>query len=68
MALLDESIWQGKIFAGDWIPGGAGERKVVEPATGATLGSVGLADEGDLERAVDRAVAAQRDWAARPHT
>ncbi|ETT26550.1 putative benzaldehyde dehydrogenase oxidoreductase protein [Rhodococcus aetherivorans] len=68
MALLDESIWQGKIFAGDWIPGGAGEIKVVEPATGATLGSVGLADEGDLERAVDRAVAAQRDWAARPHT
>lgn len=67
MAFLDESAWQGKIFTGSWTAGGAGEIKVVEPATGATIGSVGLANTDDLASAAARAVVAQREWAALPH-
>ncbi|WP_345382788.1 hypothetical protein [Pseudonocardia yuanmonensis] len=38
-----------------------------EPATGAVLGSVGLASADDAAAAADDAVAAQRKWATRPH-
>ncbi|MFF5988323.1 benzaldehyde dehydrogenase [Prauserella flavalba] len=68
MAFLDEARWQGKIFDGRWRAGGAGETKVVEPATGGTLGSVGVADVGDLADAVAAAVDGQRRWASLPHT
>ncbi|WP_420750766.1 benzaldehyde dehydrogenase [Rhodococcus sp. O3] len=67
MAFLDESAWQGRIFTGSWTAGGAGEIKVVEPATGTTLGTVGLANTDDLDAAAARAVAAQREWASLPH-
>lgn len=68
MTFLDDARWQGKIYSGEWVTGSAGETKVVEPATGGTLGSVGMADITDLEAAVSRAVDAQRAWAALPHT
>jgi benzaldehyde dehydrogenase (NAD) len=45
-------------------PLGAGVREVVEPATGAVLGTVGLASPEDVGRATRVAAAAQRDWAA----
>src|SRR5574340_642589 len=68
MALLDEFVWQGKIFSGGWVAGGGGERKITEPATGNTLGSIGVADVDDLATATARAAEAQRGWAALPHT
>ncbi|WP_433410391.1 benzaldehyde dehydrogenase [Saccharomonospora azurea] len=68
MTFLDSARWQGRIFTGEWLTGSAGETTVTEPATGADLGSVGLADVADLDAAVSRAVQAQRDWAALPHT
>ena len=58
------SDWNGRIFSGGWTDGGAGTAPVVEPATGTELGSIGLADASDVAKATERAVAAQRDWAA----
>jgi benzaldehyde dehydrogenase (NAD) len=60
---MDPQIWSGKIFDGDWVPSGGGEISVVEPATGAALGSIGRAGTADVERAAGRAAEAQRHWA-----
>ncbi|TVT10412.1 aldehyde dehydrogenase family protein, partial [Amycolatopsis bartoniae] len=68
MAFLDPATWQDRVFTGGWTSGGAGVREVSEPATGAVLGSVGVAGAADVAAAVERAVVAQREWAARPHT
>lgn len=66
---LDKSQWQGGIYVGgSWVPGAGGTRDVIEPATGDTLGQIGLADAGDLDRAALQAAEAQRAWAATPHT
>ncbi|MBI1758811.1 MAG: benzaldehyde dehydrogenase [Actinobacteria bacterium] len=67
MSLLSPDVWAGKIFVDGWVEGGSGERAVVEPATGETLGTVGVASVEDVQRAATRAAHAQRDWAARPH-
>ncbi len=40
---------------------------VIEPATGDSLGQVGLADADDVARAAEVAAEAQRAWAATPH-
>jgi benzaldehyde dehydrogenase (NAD) len=68
VALLDPATWQDRVFTGSWVSGGAGVREVLEPATGAVLGSIGLANSADVAAAAERAVVAQREWAARPHT
>ncbi|GAA0895501.1 aldehyde dehydrogenase family protein [Pseudonocardia zijingensis] len=68
MSFLDAEVWRGRLYSGSWEGGAGGTREVREPATGATLGTVGLADAADVDAAVERAVAAQREWAARPHT
>ncbi|GAA1976661.1 aldehyde dehydrogenase family protein [Amycolatopsis minnesotensis] len=62
--LLDSTIWQDRIHVGAWTAGGGGTRQVVEPATGATLGSVGIATPDDVERAAAQAAEAQRAWAS----
>ncbi len=69
MGLLDTVDWQGKIFsAGAWVEGRGGDYAVVEPATGDELGRVGLATAEDVAEAGRAAVAAQKEWAALPHT
>jgi benzaldehyde dehydrogenase (NAD) len=69
MGLLDTVDWQGKIFkGGEWVPGRAGTYPVVEPATGEELGVMGEASPEDVAEAGTRAVEAQREWAAMPHT
>ncbi|MFE7278254.1 aldehyde dehydrogenase family protein [Streptomyces sp. NPDC057623] len=67
MALLDNSTWEGRIFSGEWISGSGEIYDAVEPATGKTLGRVGSATPADVDEAVERAVRAQREWAARPY-
>ncbi|WP_331769125.1 aldehyde dehydrogenase family protein (plasmid) [Embleya sp. NBC_00888] len=65
---LDATQWQNKIFLdGTWVPGSGGTTDVVEPATGAVLGRIGLADASDLARAAKSAAAAQLEWAATSH-
>jgi benzaldehyde dehydrogenase (NAD) len=63
MSLLDVSVFTGKIFNGDWSPAGAGNLPVVEPATGQTLATVGLASVADAHTAASQAAAAQKAWA-----
>ena len=66
MSLLSPpDVWEGLVHSGGWTPGGGGTLDVDEPATGLTLGRVGLADVDDVRRAAARAAAAQRDWALR---
>ncbi|MFJ4199970.1 aldehyde dehydrogenase family protein [Streptomyces sviceus] len=67
MTFLDDGVWQERIFSGEWIRATGESYDSTEPATGKTLGRVGSATPADLERAVERAVRAQRDWAARPY-
>src|ERR1700712_5615219 len=69
MGLLDTVDWQGNIFkAGKWTAGRGGDYAVVEPATGAELGRMGLATADDVAEAGESATQAQKEWAALPHT
>jgi benzaldehyde dehydrogenase (NAD) len=67
MGLLDGADWSGRIFTGEWVTGSGGTQDVIEPATGNSLGRVGLATPEDVATAGERAAAAQRAWAATPH-
>ncbi|WUD70192.1 benzaldehyde dehydrogenase [Nocardia sp. NBC_00508] len=66
-ALLSESPWEGRVLLGDWVPAHGGTARVIEPATGSTLGSVGQATAEDVRIAAQTAAGAQRDWAAAPY-
>jgi benzaldehyde dehydrogenase (NAD) len=68
MALLDPARWTDQIFAdGAWRPASGGRADVVEPATGAVLGTITLASADDVALAARTARSAQRDWAATSH-
>jgi benzaldehyde dehydrogenase (NAD) len=66
MALLEDGAWRGKVWTGAWTDGAGGTYTAVEPATGESLGEVGLATPADVAAAGARAAAAQRGWAALP--
>ena len=69
MGLLDAVDWQGNIFkAGTWQEGRGGDYAVVEPATGAELGRMGVATAEDVAEAGAAAAVAQREWAALPYS
>ena len=63
MSLMSPESWAEKIFVDAWTSGSGGVRAVIEPATGDSLGTVGLASPDDVVRASARAAAAQREWA-----
>ncbi|HXD28161.1 MAG TPA: aldehyde dehydrogenase family protein [Arthrobacter sp.] len=65
MALLDPALWDGKIYLGGWRKGNGGTQPALEPATGETLGTIGVASADDVREASAAASAAQKDWAAR---
>ena len=68
MSVLDSVDWSGNILkAGAWQPGRGGDYAVVEPATGAELGRMGLATASDVADAAAAAADAQLKWAALPH-
>jgi len=68
MTFLTDSAWQGQLWLGDWVPGTAQSIPVIEPATGAAIGELGVASAADVARATKMAAAAQRAWAATAHT
>jgi benzaldehyde dehydrogenase (NAD) len=68
VTLLDKSTWHGKAFSGGWHQTGGGDAAVIEPATGAELGRVGVAAVSDIAAATAAATAAQPAWAALPYT
>jgi benzaldehyde dehydrogenase (NAD) len=63
-ALLRPSLWQDRIFNGEWIAAQGGTHTFTEPATGEQLGRTGLANAADVARAATEARAAQSAWAA----
>ena len=65
-SLMTEPVWESKIFAGEWIAGGAADRIVVEPATGNQLSTVGMATPDDVAAAAAKAAAAQKGRPPRP--
>jgi len=68
MAFLDDAVWRGKVFSGGWVTASGGDAAVIEPATGAELGRTGIGGPADVAGAARQAAAAQRAWAARPHS
>ncbi|GGA72274.1 aldehyde dehydrogenase [Pseudoclavibacter endophyticus] len=63
--LLGSEAWAGKIYLDGWRAGRGGAADTVEPATGESLGSIGLATSDDVREAATVAATAQREWAAR---
>jgi len=61
-SLLGSADWQGKAFDGSW-RGLALQADVMEPGTGATLGSVAIANPDDIKAAAASARLVQRAWA-----
>ena len=68
MTFIDESIWSGKVFSAGWQQASGGDAAVIEPATGAEIGRVGIAAPADIAAAATAAAAAQPAWAALPYT
>ncbi|HEY5637581.1 MAG TPA: benzaldehyde dehydrogenase [Burkholderiales bacterium] len=66
VTIAAENAWKGKIFTGRWLMAKGGTREVIEPATGAVLTEVGIADAEDVREAARAAKAAQPQWAATP--
>ncbi|GAB2966865.1 benzaldehyde dehydrogenase [Amycolatopsis acidiphila] len=66
MSFLDDEKWTGRVWTGRWERAAGGDSPVIEPATGAELGRVGLATPADLTRSATLAAEAQREWAATP--
>ena len=47
MALVDESVWRGKIYSGGWVGadrGSGGDAPVIESAAGQEIGRTGFAN------------------------
>ena len=65
--LFATAKWAGKLYSGGWVEATEGSITSIEPATGRELADVGLAGTADVRRAVEHAVAAQREWAAAPY-
>jgi benzaldehyde dehydrogenase (NAD) len=61
--LLDGGDWSGRLYSGGWVTGQGGVADSVEPATGAVLARVGLANAQDVAAAARRAAQAQPEWA-----
>ncbi|MCF4120890.1 aldehyde dehydrogenase family protein [Antribacter sp. KLBMP9083] len=65
MTFFAQQDWEGRAYVGGWTELEA-TVAVVSPATGATLTTVATGNAAELADAVDRAAAAQREWAALP--
>jgi benzaldehyde dehydrogenase (NAD) len=66
MTLVEPKTWEGQVYSGGWTSARGGTAAIVEPATGAELGMVGMANAEDVASACGKAAAAQREWAAAP--
>jgi benzaldehyde dehydrogenase (NAD) len=64
--LLDDELWQGKIYSNGWRTPTGGSTTVLDKATGASLGTTGIATKADVAEACARARAAFPAWAALP--
>ena len=68
MALLDEETWRGRVYSGGWVTASGGDAAVTAPRHGCRAGRTGIGGPADMVSAARKAAAAQREWAARPHS
>ena len=66
VAIAAESVWNGKVYSGEWREPKGGSREVIEPATGQALTTVGIARAEDMREAAQAAAKAQIEWGALP--
>ncbi|WP_448005165.1 aldehyde dehydrogenase family protein [Agromyces bauzanensis] len=64
MTFFAREQWDGRGYVGGWVRLD-GTATVTSPATGAELATIGVGSAADMSEAIERADAAQRDWAAR---
>lgn len=65
--LAPQRVWSGKLYSEGWVkPAAGGKLPIEEKATGADLGSIGLADAADVAAAARVARKAQAEWARVP--
>jgi benzaldehyde dehydrogenase (NAD) len=55
-------VWRAKIYSNGWKKPGLGTTDVIEKATGAKLGEIGIASPEDVSAAAATACEAQKDW------
>ncbi len=60
----DRAAAQGRIYSGGWRAGSGGTYTVISPGDGTVVGEIGVADEGDVDRAGLAAAEAQKSWGA----
>ncbi len=65
--LLNASIWEGKIFDGEWRMASGGTHLVTEPATGEQLTLIGVGNADDIAIAAKDAARAQLKWVQLPN-
>jgi benzaldehyde dehydrogenase (NAD) len=61
--LTPAEVWNGKIYSNGWRKPGVGTADVIEKATGAKLGEIGIASPQDISAAAAKAREAQKEWA-----
>lgn len=66
-ALLPDSLWNERLFNGAWVKGPLVPSVVTEPATGASLGKVGLANAESVAASAKVARQVQPQWYAMPY-
>src|SRR5258707_11535259 len=59
----NQQIWRGKLYSNGWKKPGLGTVTVIEKATGAKLGEIGIASPEDVSAAAVTAREAQKEWA-----
>lgn len=65
MTFFAREIWDGRGYIGGWVRFGS-TAAVFSPSSGDLVAEIGIAGVDDMVEAIERADAAQRDWAARP--
>jgi benzaldehyde dehydrogenase (NAD) len=61
--LTPTDVWSAKIYSNGWKKPGLGTEDVIEKATGAKLGTIGIASPEDISAAATTARDAQKKWA-----
>ena len=64
--LTPTEVWNAKIYSNGWKKPGLGTADVIEKATGAKLGEIGIASPEDVSAAAATARKAQKEWAKVP--
>ena len=66
LQVIPKEKWTGRIFDGDWKPGGGGVIDVTDKGDGEVIGQIGRASAEDVAEAAAIAAEAQQAWAALP--